>query len=168
MKVGYLSRSMQWWVPSITQCIGTKANNSGLCQNKKSQCLTTRCHVSLRSCFNYSLTTTSHAIHKSTYCLLRHPTLHEGQPWGHWSLGYRVTNLYWMSQLIWGVFYEIQVWRKCRSLCYRFNSLQQLFPNDAGALSAVKMKLGLGCSYRIAMTMVQWINNVIQVVSTFH
>uniref|UniRef100_A0A667Z024 Uncharacterized protein n=1 Tax=Myripristis murdjan TaxID=586833 RepID=A0A667Z024_9TELE len=59
----------------------------GIPQQKMSVSIT--CHVPLS--INYSLTTTSHAVHKSTYCLLRHgiPLFLKGGPQDIEVLGYR-------------------------------------------------------------------------------
>ncbi|KAJ8351211.1 hypothetical protein SKAU_G00226870 [Synaphobranchus kaupii] len=66
--------------------------------------LRVQCQLNVDQCRHYihSLTTTSHAVHKSTYCLLRHgiPLFLKGGPQVIEVLGYRVTSLYTVSQLI--------------------------------------------------------------------
>lgn len=72
------------------------------------------------------------AVHKLTYCLLRHgiPAFSKG-PQVIEVVWIRVTSLYTVTQLIPEVFYRIQVWRKHRLLQLRYPSLKQPFPNNA-------------------------------------
>ena len=154
MKVGHLSRSMHWWFPHLKQFIETKANNSGGYTTAKHVSVSVTCHVPLS--INYSLTTASHAVHKSTYCLLRHgiPLFLKGGPqviealglrastrrlsWPHrFSMGFRCGES--AGHFIWGT----PVSSSC-SLMIR--------PRWAGALSSMKMKLGLCCSCKGTMT----------------
>ena len=123
------------------------------------------CHVTLS--INYSLTTTSHAVHKSTYCLLRHdiPLFLKGSPQVIEVLGNRVSSLNSVTQLIPEVFCGIQVWRKCRLLHLRYPSLQQPFPNDATLMSwSIVIHEDEIRPVLFMQGHNDWINDVIQVV----
>ena len=78
----------------------TKANHSGGYTTAKNLSVSKTCHVPLS--INYSLTMMSHAVHKSSYCLLRHgiPLFLKGDPQVIEVLGYRVTSLNKVTQLI--------------------------------------------------------------------
>lgn len=135
MKARHLSRRMHWWFPHLKQFIETKGNNNGSYTTTKNSNVSISRHVPLS--INYSLTTTSHAVHKATYCLLRHgiPLFLKGSPKVIEVLGCRVSSLYTATQLIPQVFNGIQVWRKCRPFHLRYTSLQQPFPDDATSMS---------------------------------
>ena len=143
MKIGHLSRNMQWLFPQ--QCVEAKSNNSGWYATTKNVNVSTTCHMSLS--INYSLTTTFHAVQVDLLSAdAWHPTLHEGQPSGHWGSGVQSHSTQWLS---WS--HRFSLWfrsgetagHSIRGTLVSSSCSLTMRPWWAGALSHLKMKLGL-------------------------
>lgn len=146
-------------------------HSGGHATTKTSQCLSDMSFVFLT--INRTLTMTSHAVHKSSHCLLRHgiPLLSPGSFQVMEVLESRVTSLSMATELPWRVpqiFLEIrgtQISRKCEPLHSGFPSLQLSLLNDPTLMSwCFLIQGGKIRPVLLILGHNDWINGVIRVV----